>query len=103
MDEALSIKTFQPATIKQIYFGCMYLNVLLLSNITMPNGKQLEDAVYNGDRSGLHSHDPGHLVNQAKPNVKAWAKWKQFLHHLCQRDSLHTLKRTTGPVDSPSL
>ena len=75
----------------------MYLDVLLLSNITTPDGKNIDDAAYHGDKASLASYDTGHKVNQAKPNAKAWAEWKQCLHLLCHRDSAHTLKEPLGP------
>ena len=104
MDVVLESKKFRPATIKRINYCRMYLNVLLLSDITLPNGKQLDHAAYNGHKQGMSSSDSGHSVNQAKPNDKAWADWKRFLHHLCHRDAAHTLKAPLGPwtVQAPN-
>ena len=95
MDVVLASNKIRPAAIKRINYCRMYLDVLLLSDITTP--KQLDTAAYHGDKNTMHSADPGHSVNQAKPNDKAWAEWKRFLHQLCHRDAAHTLKEPLGP------
>ena len=70
----------------------MYVNALLLSDITMPNGQHIEDAAYNGDHDALHSNPLSHSINQSRPNDKAWHEWRRCLNTLCQRDSKHVLK-----------
>ena len=74
----------------------MYLNVLLLSNITSPNEKQLDHATYIGDRQGLQSYETGDRVHQAKPNEKAWVEWRKCLNTLCHHSNSHTLIEPLG-------
>ena len=79
----------------------MYLNVLLLSNITLPNGKHIDGAAYAGDIEALHSYDLGHKVHQTRPNDKAWAEWKKCMHLFTHRGSQHTLKEPLGAWTVP--
>ena len=101
MDVALSSKRFKPAALKRINYCRMYLNVILLSDITNPNGTHLDDAAYRGEYDDIISHNLGHRVNQAKPNEKAWKVWRKFLHLLCQRDAHHTLRTPLGAWTVP--
>ena len=75
MDMAIASRKFGPAALKRINYCQMYLNVLLLSDITMPHGKQIEASAYHGDRDALHSVHLGKSVNQTRPNKKAWHEW----------------------------
>ena len=92
MDVALASKKFLPASLKHINYCRLYLNVTLLSDITLPDGEHLDQAAYIGDRSQMLSMPRGHTVNQAKPNIKAWQDWRKLLHLLVHRDSKYTLK-----------
>ena len=74
----------------------MYLNVLLLSDITLPSGTQIDMAAYNGDHHRMHSQEQGHKVNQTRPNHKAWAEWKRCLHLFSHQDFHHTLREPLG-------
>ena len=96
MDMAIASRKFGPAALKRIIYCQMYLNVLLLSDITMPQGKYIETSAYNGDRDALHSVHSSHCVHQTRPNEKAWREWRRFLQMLCQRDSTHILKEPLG-------
>ena len=97
MDVAISSKKFGPAALKRINYCRMYLNVLLLSDITTPNGKYIDPAAYEGNRRALHSEATGQNVNQTRPNEKAWAEWRKCLHLLSNRTSQHTLTNPLGP------
>ena len=79
----------------------MYLNVLLLSDITSPNGKHIDGAAYAGDIEALHSYDLGHKVHQTRPNDKAWAEWKKCMHLITHQGSQHTLKEPLGAWTVP--
>ena len=68
MDKATDSQKFGPAVLCWINYCQMYISVLLLSDITLPNGKCIDDAAYEGDRDALHLFEPGHGVNQTKPN-----------------------------------
>ena len=92
MDLVLSSKKFGPMAIKRINYCQLYLNVTLMSDITTPNGRHLDKAAYEGNFTCLQSTNPGHRVNQNKPNEKAWREWKKFLHGLVYHDTNLTLK-----------
>ena len=96
MDIAVSSKKFGPTALKRINYCRMYLNVLLVSDISTPNGQRIDHAAYAGDRENLHSIELGHSVNQARPNEKAWADWKRCLHLVASRDEHHSLKEPLG-------
>ena len=70
----------------------MYLNVILLLDITRPNGRSLDKAAYSGNLSCLISSTHSHSVNQPKPNNKAWKEWRKSLHSLINRDATLSLK-----------
>ena len=96
MDIAILAWKFQPAALKHINYCCMYLNVILVSDITDTSGTHIED-VYRGSYEDTGSHSLGHRVNQSKPNEKAWKIWWQFLHIIVNWDAQHTLKTPLGP------
>ena len=100
MDLAISSQKFGPAALKRINYCRMYMNVLLLSDITHPNGRRVDLAACDGDRDMLHSTGLGHTVNQTKPNDKAWAEWRQYLNLLCHREK-NTLKEPLGAWTAP--
>ena len=79
MDQAISSGKFGPTALKRINYCCMYLNVLLLLDIALPNGQTLDRAAVIGDREALCSITPTHSVNQAKLNEKAWKEWQRCL------------------------
>ena len=74
----------------------MYLNVLLLSDITLLSGHSIDPAAYEGDKDTLHSSTTSHEVKQAKPNDKAWAEWRQCRKLLCLSKTNHTLCQPSG-------
>ena len=96
MDAVLSCHKFGPAAIKLINYCRLYLNVILLLDITRPNGRHLDRAAYEGNSTNLLSTRPGHSINQGKPNDKAWMEWRKFLHTLIHRDADLTLKEPMG-------
>ena len=92
MDLVLSSKKLGPAAIKRINYCRLYQNVVLLSDISSPNGRHLDRAAYEGNFAGMKSTNPGHRVNQKKPNNKAWKEWRKFLHSLVNQDAELTLE-----------
>ena len=97
MDVVLSTKIFKPASIKRINDCCLYRNMTLLSDITWTDGVRLDKAAYEGNKSIMLSRSPGHCVNQAKPNDKAWREWRHFLHVLVNQDPELTLNSLLQP------
>ena len=92
MDLVLASKKFGPTAIKRINYCQLYLNIVLLSDITSPNGCHLDKAAYKGHCTCLSSMNPGHKVDQTKPNDKVWKEWRKFLHCLIHQDTALTLK-----------
>ena len=76
----------------------MYLNVLLLSDITLPLGQLIDAAAYVGKKDALHSTSYGLEVKQIKPNDKAWAEWRRCLNLLCLRTTAHTAHTLLQPL-----
>ena len=79
----------------------MYLNILLLSDISSPNGNSIDHSAYIGDREAMQSYHAGDSVHQAKPNDKAWAEWRKCLNLFCHRNQSHTLKEPLGAWTVP--
>ena len=96
MDTALTSRKFGPTALWRINYCRMYLNVLLVSDVTTPDGKCIDMAAYEGNKQALQSYDTGDSVNQSIPNDKAWAEWRQCLNLLCQSTHTHTLKEPLG-------
>ena len=102
MDIVLSSKKFGPASIRQINYCRLYLDVTLLSDITRPDGRRLDKAAYDGNLTQLHSTNPGLSVNQPKPNNKAWQEWRKFLHLVVHWDAeLHLKTPSTEWIVAP--
>ena len=97
MDTALASNKFCPAALKRLNYCRLYLNVVLLSDITSPDGTHINKAAYDGNLTQLLSETSGHSVNQPKPNAKAWKEWRKLIHLLVHRDSRHTLRT---PLDA---
>ena len=96
MDTAINSRKFGPAALHRINYCRMYLNVLLLSDITSPNGKHIDNAAYTGDRDAMPPLETLHSVHQTKPNDKAWAEWRKCLNLLCHSNHSHLLKEQLG-------
>ena len=71
MDVALLSNKYKPASLKQINYCHLYLNVTLLSDITCPNGSHLDKAPYDGNLPKLSLGSTGYCcVKETKPNDK---------------------------------
>ena len=85
----LALKFFpakkKSAKLRRINYCRMYLNVLLLSDITTACGTKIDPAMYQGYPANTESTTDHHQVNQNRPNEKAWKDWRAFLHKLCGR------------------
>ena len=101
MDMAINSKKFGPTALRRINYCRMYLNVLLLSDITTPNGQRIDDAAYLGNRDDLHHFETHDRVNQPKPNDKAWTEWRKCLNLFCNNSYHHTLKTPLGAWTVP--
>ena len=65
MDMAIACKKFGPTALRQINYCRLYLNVILLSDITDPTGTCIEDAAYAGDKDALYTDQTTDSVHQA--------------------------------------
>ena len=96
MGTAIHSKKFGPTALRRINYCRMYLNVLLLSDITTPNGQHIDEAASMGNQDDFHRFETYDRVHQPKPNDKAWTKWRKCLNLLCNNSYHHTLKTPLG-------
>ena len=82
--------------IKRLNYCRMYLNVLLLSDIATPCGKEIDPTMYDGVPDNMSSWSEQHSVNQPRPNEKAWKVWQTFLHLLTTGRNSPVLKQPLG-------
>ena len=75
---------FKPADIKRINYCRLHLNILLLSNITMPCGSRLDPAAYKGDKNSLFSSTTNHNIHQPRPREQTWKPWRRLLTLQCK-------------------
>ena len=101
MDVALTSGRFKAAAIQRLNYCRLYLNVLLLSDIIMPCGTQLDPAAYEGNKA-LYFTNPHHRVSQAKPGQKSWKIWRKLLNSLCQPKRRWILKQPLGSWQVPN-
>jgi hypothetical protein len=93
MDYVLSSGKFKPAQIRRLNYCRMYLNVLLLSDITNASGDMIERSMYSGDKPSKELTK--HPVNQPKPDKKARRQWNRLLQIL---NETHYSKRLKQPL-----
>ena len=84
MDLVLDSVQFKPCDIRRINYCRLYLNVLLLSDITTASGREIDEAMYNGNRNKLCSYTNHISVHQARPGEKAWKQWRRLLNKLVE-------------------
>ena len=94
MDVAIQSGKFKPAAMCRLNYCRMHLNVLLLSDIASPCGKEVDPTMYTRVSDDMSSWTDHHGVNQPRPNDKAWKEWNQFLH-------LVTMSRTSQLLHQP--
>jgi hypothetical protein len=97
MDLATGTKKFGKAELRRINYCCMYLGVLLLSDIVSADGKRIIQSVHLGEIAsasvlGLHGY---HKVNQRCPSDKVWGLWRKFLNYLISSSETKTTKYST--------
>jgi hypothetical protein len=96
MDLVLADKRFKKAAIRRINYCRMYLNVLLLSDITTPCGRSIDPDAAEGYRDGMIGYTSAHCVNQPKPDGRAWKQWKKFINTLTITRYNRRLKQPLG-------
>lgn len=79
--------TKSTSILRQLNACRLYLQVTLLSEITSPDGLQLERNWYNGELPQL-PHSKLLFPIQPKPNKTAWSHWKKSLSTLTSTNSL---------------
>eukprot|EP00957_Ditylum_brightwellii_P017768 1338038-Ditylum_brightwellii.AAC.2 len=68
---------FKTKEIQCINYCQMYLNVTIIVDVTLANGKQLNRHMLNGIAS-LYSSKSIHMeINQAKPGQTSWNTWEK--------------------------
>ena len=93
MTIALASQKFKPAQLKRINYCRMYLNILLVSDITNAKGDYIDHLVFSGEAPPAITK---HKVNQAKPNDKAWKQWRRLLLMLTHNSPRLKLKKPLG-------
>ena len=76
VDLAMDSQRFKPAQLKQVNYCRMYLNILVLSDITTAKGDYIDPLMFLGEAQPVITK---HRVNQAKPSAKAWKQWSRLL------------------------
>ena len=89
MTEVIKSGKFAPCDIRRVNYCRMYLNVVLLSDITNAGGTAIDDAMYRGNPTNTISTSPDHQVEQVRPNAKAWTQWRRALQLFCRRNRGH--------------
>ena len=93
MTIALNSQKFKPAQLRRINYCRMYLNVLLVSDITTARGDYIDHLMFSGEATPATTK---HKVNQLKPNAKAWKQWRWLLLLLTQNSPRLKLKKPLG-------
>ena len=98
MTITLESQKFKPAQLRRLNYCRMYLNVLLLSNITTAKGDYIEPLMFSGDTQPAITT---HKVKQAKPNAKAWKQWRRLHLILTHNSPRLKLKKRLGQWSVP--
>ena len=93
MTITLESQKFKPAQLRRINYCRMYLNVLLVSDITTAKGDYIESAMFSGNAQPVITK---HKANQAKPNAKAWKQWRRLLLYLTHNSPRLKLRKPLG-------
>jgi hypothetical protein len=76
MDMIIQSKQFTPAEIRKLNYCRLFLQAVTLSDITKPNGMELDPCFLQG-RSSLHSgRTRWHTINQDRPSETEWKLWR---------------------------
>jgi hypothetical protein len=102
MDYFITQHTLKASQLRQLNACRLYLGVTLLSDITLPDGSNLDTLCFRGVQPVLSSHK-GLMPYQEKPAESAWQLWRRCLTRLLLPKSMslaHPLGawHVTGPV-----
>ena len=76
MDMIAQSARFTPAEIRKLNYCRLYLQAVTLSDITKPNGWDLDPCLLQGRPSLYSSCTRWHTVNQDRPSEQEWKLWK---------------------------
>jgi hypothetical protein len=77
MDMIINAKTFSNADIRKLNYCRLYLKVVTLSDITKPNGEELDPSMLLGKPSLMSSRTKLLTIHQERPSEREWALWRQ--------------------------
>eukprot|EP00957_Ditylum_brightwellii_P178090 13565210-Ditylum_brightwellii.AAC.1 len=79
MPKVIASKKFKDKDIQHINYCHMYLNVMTISDVTLANGKELDQYMYQG-KTLLHSSPATHMkMHQQKPGLDSWQAWQKAM------------------------
>ena len=93
MDLAIQSGKFKPTQLRQLNYCRLYLNVLLVSDISNANGTNLNPETYRGSPPDVTTK---HKVNQKRPNSKSWMQWRRLMYILADGSKHHRLRKPLG-------
>lgn len=76
MDIIIQSARFTPTEIRKLNYCRLYLQAVTLSDITKPNGWELDPCLLQGRPSSYSSLTRWQTVNQDRPSVTEWKFWK---------------------------
>jgi hypothetical protein len=91
MDTICSSKQFTGPEISRINACRLFLKVIQLSDITSPNGREINKAYYQGDSHHLPNWPTIMYPREDKPDKTSWAVWRRGLNNIYLRDDKRTL------------
>jgi hypothetical protein len=77
MDVIVMSNRFKPAEIKRLNYCRLYLQVVTLSDITKPNGIDLDPTLLEGRPSWQSTTPRWHTKRQERPSEKVWKLWRK--------------------------
>jgi hypothetical protein len=77
MDIIINAKTFSNAEIRKLNYCRLYLKVVTLSDITKPNGEELDQSTLLGKPSLMSSRTKLLTIHQERPSEREWALWRR--------------------------
>jgi hypothetical protein len=96
MDAICDCRRFTGGQIKQINACRLYLQVLLLSDITTPCGTFIAMNYHTGNRNNRSNWPRIRYPRQQKPKVTAWKLWRKAINLLYLEEDKKTLQRPLG-------
>ncbi len=77
MDMIMNANVFTNAEICKLNYCRLYLQVVTLSDISKPNGEELDTSMLDGAPSLMSATTKLVKVNQDRPSEKEWKLWKR--------------------------